>query len=681
MVSGSGSSSGWLGRVAVVLAAAIPGVSARAVDYPGTDPGRARVRVEGDRISVGNRVLSAAWQVSDGRLAFGGASERGGGVEEGIRPGAAFTLTLTDGRVIRASDLRVVDRPRLAVLKLRPGARRLVERFGGRQVAVSLASDDGKFRVVWTVQLRDGSNYLTQRLVLTAVGEDLAIREIAPIDVEAANAKVVGTVEGSPVAVGRMFVACEHPMSRNRVEAGRVRCTLARQPLGAGESLTAASVIGVVPEGQLRRGFLHYVERERAHPYRPFLHYNSWYDIAWGDRKFNEAESLEVIACFGRELIRRRAVGLDSFVFDDGWDDNQTLWQFHDGFPDGFTRLRRAAAGYDSAVGTWLSPFGGYGEPKRQRLRYSRGRGYEINRKGFSLAGRRYYARFRKICMEMIRAYGVNFFKFDGVGAGPNVSGAGEFVADVEALIRLVGELREAQPEVYVSATTGTWCSPYFLWYADSTWRNGNDMGLAGTGSRRQQWITYRDFMTYRNVVQRGPLYPLNSLMTQGIAFAQRGYPATMTRDVKDLTDEIRSFFGSGTGLQELYVTPQMLTDVQWDVLAEGARWSRANRDVLVDTHWVGGDPGKGEVYGFASWSPRKGILVLRNPGDERSKIALEIGSVFELPAGAPHRYRLTSPWPEAGASSGLVLGRGMRHTFALDAYEVRVYDADPLPY
>jgi len=29
----------------------------------------------------------------------------------------------------------------------------------------------------------------------------------------------------------------------------------------------------------MRRDFLAYLELERAHPYRTFLHYNTWYDI------------------------------------------------------------------------------------------------------------------------------------------------------------------------------------------------------------------------------------------------------------------------------------------------------------------------------------------------------------------------------------------------------------------
>ncbi|UCC32273.1 MAG: hypothetical protein JSU86_08310, partial [Phycisphaerales bacterium] len=126
----------------------------------------------------------------------------------------------------------------------------------------------------------------------------------------------------------------------------RIRAALPQNvSLRPGESIAQSSVVGVVPAGQLRRGFLYYIERQRAHPYRPFLHYNSWYDIGYFS-KFDEADCLRVINTYGRELVEKRGVILDSFLFDDGWDDHKSLWSFHQGLPQGFTPIRWATATY-----------------------------------------------------------------------------------------------------------------------------------------------------------------------------------------------------------------------------------------------------------------------------------------------------------------------------------------------
>ena len=124
-----------------------------------------------------------------------------------------------------------------------------------------------------------------------------------------------------------------------------------------------------------------------------------------------------------------------------------------------------------------------------------------------------------------------------------------------------------------------------------------------------------------------------------------------MPNDTDRIVEDIRAFFASGTNCQELYLTPSLLDARTWDALAEAATWSRNNADVLVDTHWIGGDPAKGEVYGWASWSKRKGILALRNPKDEPGQITIDIGKAFELPQGAARQYSLKSPWKDDAAT------------------------------
>jgi hypothetical protein len=152
------------------------------------------------------------------------------------------------------------------------------------------------------------------------------------------------------------------------------------------------------------------------------------------------------------------------------------------------------------------------------------------------------------------------------------------------------------------------------------------------------------------------------------------------TFDERDMLDEIRSFFASGVNLQELYVTPELMTAKAWDVLAEAAKWSRANADVLADTHMIGGDPGKAEVYGWASWSKRKAILSLRNPSDQPATISIDIGGAFELPSGAAQSYSLRSPWKQDAAAAPIRLAAGQRHPFELKPFEVLTLDATPVP-
>ncbi|HEV2287999.1 MAG TPA: hypothetical protein VGR81_03505 [Candidatus Acidoferrales bacterium] len=635
-----------------------------------------RAQIDGGKISLTNRLLTAQWQIlPDGLQLVQMKDERNGQTIAG--PKSAFSLALADGSQIHSSAMRLVSAPKVEELAADSRAARWSERIPGRAVTASFEDTQQRLRAVWRAILRDGSNYIRQEVQFSSLKENLPIAEVTMVEIDVPEAEVAGTVKGSPVISGTWFFGFEHPLSQSTVEGTRLSCSIDRQlPLVHGRDASYSSVIGTTAPGQLRRDFLRYVERERAHPYRTFLHYNSWYDLGYFT-PYDQAGALDVIRAFGEELHVKRNVTLDSFLFDDGWDNHKSLWNFNSGFPNGFAPVKEAAQKYHAAPGIWLSPWGGYDGPRKERLEYGKQQGYEENSGGFVLSGPNYFKRFREVCLEMIRTYGINQFKFDGTGNASTVYPGSEFDSDLGAMINLIGDLRRAEPDLYVNLTTGTYPSPFWLRYADSIWRDGDDHSFAGVGSNRQQWITYRDSATHEYVVRRGPLYPLNSLMLHGLIYAR--HAEKLSDDPgHDFPAEIRSYFGTGTQLQEMYVTHSLLSISDWNTLAEAARWSRRNADILVDTHWVGGDPSHLKVYGWASWSSRGGIVTLRNPDKAPQVFELDVQSAFELPSAAAENYVARSPWKNDAGVTDINLRAGQPHTFTLRPFEVLTLEAAP---
>jgi hypothetical protein len=381
---------------------------------------------------------------------------------------------------------------------------------------------------------------------------------------------------------------------------------------------------------------------------------------------------------FKDSLIIRRHVQLKAFLFDDGWDDNKTLWLFNtEGFPNGFAKLKEAADYCKSSIGVWMSPFGGYGAAKEKRIEFGKNQNppFETNANGFSLTGPVYYHRFLNVTRNFIKDYNISIFKFDGVGPGNDAPGAGiTYHNDIEAFLKLLKELKVMKPDLYLDLTTGTWPSVYWLKYGDNTWRSGDDNGQAGEGSMRQQGITYRDANTYKNVVKAGPLYPLNALMNGGIIIADNGLPGKFEMDEKDISDDIWSFFGTGVSLQELYINPHKLSASNWDCLAKASSWARENERIMADVHWIGGDPAKGEVYGYAAWSPEKAVLMLRNPSKEEKSFQINVNVIFELPPYIKSEYRFFDA--KTGVNDPLAQGRSCGIT--LQPFEVKVLNALP---
>ena len=308
--------------------------------------------------------------------------------------------------------------------------------------------------------------------------------------------------------------------------------------------------------------------------------------------------------------------------------------------------------------------------------KYGTEQGFEIREGNFSLAGPKYYERFRSRCVDVVTNYGINQFKFDGIGENTGTGGGGA-QRDFDAMLKLIGELRTLKPDIYINQTTGTWPSPFWLLYADSIWRGGEDHSFVnGTAPERERWISYKDNDVYDEVVSRSDLYPLNSLMLHGIIYAQKAHG--LNYDTNNIfKSEVRAMFGNGTQLQEMYITPSLLTEDNWNTLAEAAKWSRANSDTLVDTHWVGGRPEDHEVYGWAAWSPKKGILTLRNPTARAQSISIDPAKAFELPDGAAKNYTITSPYKDQTVEV-TSLRAGVETKFKLQPFEVLVVEALP---
>jgi hypothetical protein len=647
------------------------GPSAQAADpWLPSSPGAGRCAIKSDGATLANGALRFAVALSGHGLRPLALDNTYDHLDTALR-GELFEIQLRDGRRLRASDFSLEGSLACAKLKGLPAAARAADRRDGVELSARLRQSDGDVVVAFAVQLRDDSNFVRE-LVRLQTPRDLDLASITLISLELPGASVAGVVDGSPIVAGDLFLGFEHPMAQASVVAGRATALVKRVlPLRAGIEADYSAVLGVAPPGQLRRGFAAYLEAERAHPFRTFLHYNSWYDIGYFSR-YSEVDALAVINAYGEELVRKRRVQMDSFLFDDGWDDTSRLWQFHAGFPSGFTPLREAAARFGAAPGVWLSPWGGYGVPRKERLATAAGLGYEIDTQGLALSGPRYYALVHGVAIDLLRRYGINQFKFDGVGSPDKVTPGSAFDSDFAAAISLIDDLRIERPDLFINLTTGTWPSPFWLRTADSIWRGGEDHLFYGEGSDRARWITYRDADTYGGIVRQGPLYPLNSVMLHGIIYARHAR-GLETDPRGDFAAEPWSYFGSGTGLQELYVSPDLLKPADWDVLAAAALWARARADVLRDSHWIGGDPARGEVYGWASWAPGRAVLVLRNPAAHRS-FDVDLAPLLELPQSEARRFVAHAAFGRA-APHTLVAGQVLR--LRLAPCEVLVWDLE----
>jgi hypothetical protein len=121
------------------------------------------------------------------------------------------------------------------------------------------------------------------------------------------------------------------------------------------------------------------------------------------------------------------------------------------------------------------------------------------------------------------------------------------------------------------------------------------------------------------------------------------------------------------------------LSKSNWDTLAEAVRWSRAHSETLQDTHWIGGNPDKLQVYGWAAWSPAAGIVTLRNPSSKVQHFSVGLRRIFELRGHTAIAYKLHNAWSDAKPGGFETIQTGKPFDLALAPFEVLTLEADPL--
>lgn len=487
--------------------------------------------------------------------------------------------------------------------------------------------------------------------------------------------------------------------------------------LKKGTTWEVSSVVGLVAPGQQRRSFLAYSERERAVPWRPFTLYNSWYELnidrnnAVGNNGvYDASDPNNTKGDYSANMTSDQCVNVMNqwktkfydvygkapyaFVWDDGWDAYGT-WTFNSNFPNGFTPEDNLAKQMGVGIGAWLGPVGGYGASGTYRRKYWNGRG------GMQLSNAEYYKYFVSCCTDMINKYDFRFFKFDGISAqgtayGPDAGDTG--IENAEGIISIERDVRKSRPDIFFNTTVGTWASPFWFHYSDAVWRQDADCSKIGnTGTDREQWITYRDYMVYKIFIQGSPLCPINTLMTHGFILSKYGKPYTPSNyDYDGALRELRCAFGCGSGMVELYADYALMDEIKdasgkagalWKDLSDCMDWQNRNVDVLPDIHWVGGNPWDGSkvnVYGWAAWNGKKTTLTLRNPDVHERTLTTTLRKVFDIPEAFNTTITLNSSFDDQkigvdGGLKGIKVGEPIdidqEITFQLPASSVFVFE------
>jgi hypothetical protein len=508
---------------------------------------------------------------------------------------------------------------------------------------------------------------------------------------------------GQPVAFlvrdGGGFFGLEYPASQNSMQSsGSISASLScSQEMGMliGKEWVESEwvVEAVTPDSRVKKWFFTYLDGIRVAPLKPYTLYNSWYDLRSPEYPkvpkenfMSEQSSMKMINLLRKNMIEKHGIALDAFVLDDGWDVYESDWVLRkDQFPKGMKPLTEELKKTKTNLGIWFGPTGGYSFRKK-RLAWMKLHGYEVVGDQMCVAGEKYGALLKKRVTDFVKHDGVGYFKWDGIQFSCSEPGHGHPVdiysrrAVLERVRELGAAVREKNPEMFLNITSGTWLSPWWVKYANTIWMQGGDYGYADVPSisQRDAAITYRDFMLYDDLHTKDLWFPVANLMTHGIIKGKLELLGSPEEPLDKFTDDALLYVARGVAMYELYISPDILTEGEWDALSASLAWARDRFSVLsASTEMIGGNPQEREAYGYTHFKGNRGVIAVRNPFVQTATLNIQLESAQGLDAGATDLV-LERVYPTRWISPRLYRAEDMVR-IELEAYETAVYELYPL--
>lgn len=501
---------------------------------------------------------------------------------------------------------------------------------------------------------------------------------------------------GQPIYFQDFFAGGEFCMAENNIYNGYTTATYyygrSFKELCDGSDLTTVTyVVGAGRKDDfnvMRADFFEYVSTfARQAKFR--VQYNSWYDYMLDiDSEKITSSFIKIADGFKKADYRP----LDCYVVDDGWTNykESKFWEFNSKFPNEFNKESELTKELNSTFGVWFGPRGGYTTQTVKYAKLLEKIGYFKNWRSQDICtgDPRYIADLCKKMADFCLKYNVEYYKIDGFAKKPCSAkhhghpvgkGNGEYFYTFlwEEWLKGFAEIRKACPDVFLNITSYAHCSPWFLSMCDAIWiNNSSDMGFNGKGSNLDQCLNYRDGRYCDFYETRQIQFPNAYVYNHEPCYAERNVNVSLPaikRETIVYTDEeferyLTMCMMRGTCFVELYLSPSMLDDNKYKILAKVLKWTEDNIDIIKNSQYFGDDPKKGCIYGYYAYNDGQAIMAIRNSDDKPRSYALDNAKLSHTQGG----YSISQFYPTQEKVEKVATGK--EYNINLKPFEMRLY-------
>ena len=562
--------------------------------------------------------------------------------------GSEFTVKFTDGDEFSSKNLKVTE-------STEKGGRlffRFEEAFG---TTVTLTYRIGKDEntIEKQMALTQSVPKIIDYIVLENIG---IINSVSYFTVPEGKCEIDPYYSnlGQPFYIDSLFFGCQFPATKNEIRHGRGHIVyFVGKPVGD-KLVCPATVIGAAKSTMLcdlKSAFFEYINKiSLSSPAR--FQFNTWFDSMMDVTEESAEKSFLRVE---NKLASAGSPPLDGYVVDDGWNNYRaSFWECnHKKFPNSFMALTDTAKKLGGELGLWLGPRGGYEFQTSFAKRIEKeGFGYlNNNSKDICVCSSIYTKNVEEFLLTTTVQNDIGYWKIDGMclnactdinhdhitGGHHNMYFITELWQKWLLIFKKLHAVRAKEgKKLWINLTCYVQPSPWLLQYVNSVWlQNSDDIGFAknyenGEQSQMNAEITYRDSIYYNFTQKRAVQMPLSRVYNHEPIYATG---ANLNYSDSEFKKAVYFNACRGTALNELYLSPSMMKDTKWEILADCISWQKKNCDILKNAMFLGGDPAKNNVYCYASWSDDgEGIIALRNPTNESAPLTLTFNKLMGCP-------------------------------------------------
>ncbi len=209
-------------------------------------------------------------------------------------------------------------------------------------------------------------------------------------------------------------------------------------------------------------------------------------------------------------------------------------------------------------------------------------------------------------------------------------------VAGTERLIDIFTKVSEINLEVFIAITNGAYLSPWWLQHVDLVWLINADDGAIGDG--RSGELVYRDGVYHDIWKKENTKYPMHAIFNHEPKKVKTGESKAKFREYLFMN------LSRGTGFIEFYFKTKNLSEADWDAVAEGLEWVYDVFPTFENVKMHGGDPRKGEVYGYTAWKENRGYISFHNPSKVKQSYTIYLNRTLGNVKQKNQSFKVSSP-------------------------------------